>query len=84
LNKAGRAAEISYQMLKTAKEQKLDIEKALFDNNARVAGDSTTARELASLLTRTLVAAAQMAMALDRMHVQTALRLLSLKLVLTA
>ena len=47
LNKAGRAAEISYQMLKTAKEQKLDIEKALFDNNARVAGDSTTARELA-------------------------------------
>jgi hypothetical protein len=47
LNKAGRAAEISYQMLKTAKEQKLDIEKALFDNNARVAGSSTAARELA-------------------------------------
>jgi len=33
--------------LKIAKEQKLDIEKALFDNNARVAGDATTARELA-------------------------------------
>ncbi len=47
LNKAGRASEIAYQMLKTAKEQKLDIEKALFDNNARVAGDSSTARELA-------------------------------------
>ena len=47
LKKAGRAAEIAYQMLKTAKEQKLDIEKALFDNNARVAGNSTTARELA-------------------------------------
>lgn len=47
LNKAGRAAEISYQMLKTAKEQKLDIEKALFDNNARVAGDASTPRELA-------------------------------------
>jgi len=47
LNKAGRAAEIGYQTLKIAKEQKLDIEKALFDNNARVAGDSTTARELA-------------------------------------
>ena len=47
LNKAGRAAEIAYQTLKIAKEQKLDIEKALFDNNARVAGNSTTARELA-------------------------------------
>ena len=47
LKKAGRASEIAYQMLKTAKEQKLDIEKALFDNNARVAGDSSTARELA-------------------------------------
>lgn len=47
LNKAGRASEIAYQMLKTAKEQKLDIEKALFDNNARVAGNSSTARELA-------------------------------------
>ena len=49
LKKAGRASEIAYQMLKTAKEQKLDIEKALFDNNARVAGNSTTARELAGL-----------------------------------
>ena len=49
LKKAGRASEIAYQMLKTAKEQKLDIEKALFDNNARVAGNSTTARELAGV-----------------------------------
>lgn len=47
LVKAGRAKEIAYQVLKTAKEQKLDIEKALFDNNARVAGSSTAARELA-------------------------------------
>lgn len=47
LNKAGRAKEIAYQTLKIAKEQKLDIEKALFDNNARVAGNSSTARELA-------------------------------------
>lgn len=47
LKKAGRAKEIAYQTLKVAKEQKLDIEKALFDNNARVAGNSTTARELA-------------------------------------
>ena len=47
LDKAGRAKEIAYQTLKIAKEQKLDIEKALFANNARVAGNSTTARELA-------------------------------------
>ena len=47
LNKAGRARETAYQVMKIAKEQKLDIEKALFDNNARVAGNSTTARELA-------------------------------------
>jgi len=47
LNKAGRAKEMAYQILKVAKEQKLDIEKALFANNARVAGNSTTARELA-------------------------------------
>jgi hypothetical protein len=47
LNKAGRAKEVAYQTLKIAKEQKLDIEKALFANNARVAGNATTARELA-------------------------------------
>jgi hypothetical protein len=32
--------------MKIAKEQKLDIERALFLNNARVAGNATTAREL--------------------------------------
>jgi hypothetical protein len=47
LNKAGRAKEMAYQVMKIAKEQKLDIEKALFDNNARVAGSSTVAREMA-------------------------------------
>ena len=49
LDKAGRAKEIAYQTLKIAKEQKLDIEKALFANNARVAGNATTARELAGV-----------------------------------
>jgi hypothetical protein len=49
LDKAGRAKEIAYQTLKIAKEQKLDIEKALFDNNARASGNSTTARELAGV-----------------------------------
>jgi hypothetical protein len=47
LDKAGRAQEIAYQTLKIAKEQKLDIEKALFANNAKVAGSATVARELA-------------------------------------
>jgi len=47
LDKAGRGAEMAYQVLKIAKEQKLDIEKALFDNNAQVAGSSSAARELA-------------------------------------
>jgi hypothetical protein len=49
LDKAGRAKEVAYQTLKIAKEQKLDIEKALFANNARVAGNATTARELAGV-----------------------------------
>ena len=47
VDNAGRAKEIAYNTLKIAKEQKLDIEKALFDNNARAAGNSSTARELA-------------------------------------
>lgn len=50
VNKAGRKQEIAYQTLKIAREQKLDIEKALFANQAAVAGDSTTnARKLAGL-----------------------------------
>ena len=49
LSKAGRAKEMAYQTLKIAREQKLDIEKALFDNNAKVTGSSTVARELAGL-----------------------------------
>lgn len=49
LDKAGRAKEMALQTLKIAKEQKLDIEKALFDNNAREAGSSVAARELAGL-----------------------------------
>lgn len=49
LSKAGRGKEMAYQVVKVGKEQKLDIEKALMDNNARVAGNATTARELAGL-----------------------------------
>lgn len=49
VDKAGRGKEMARQVYKIMKEQKLDIEKALFDNNARVAGNSTTARELAGV-----------------------------------
>jgi len=49
LNKAGRGSEMAKQVLKIAKEQKLDIELALFANNARVAGDGATPRELAGV-----------------------------------
>tara|TARA_R110000787_G_scaffold42047_2_gene103386 strand:+ start:863 stop:1813 length:951 start_codon:yes stop_codon:yes gene_type:complete len=51
LSKAGRAKEMAYQILKIAKEQKLDIEKALFANNAKVVGSASVARELAGLPT---------------------------------
>ena len=47
LDRAGRAAEMAYQVLKIAKEQKLDIEKALFDNNKYEVGSASAARELA-------------------------------------
>ena len=46
---AGRGKEMSYQIVKIGAEQKTDIELALFANNARVAGNSTTARELGGL-----------------------------------
>lgn len=48
-DKAGRGREMAYQVMKVAKEQKLDIEAALWANNAAVAGNSTTARELAGV-----------------------------------
>lgn len=47
VSKAGRDTEMAYQLVKTSKEHKLDIEKALFDNQARVAGNASTARKLA-------------------------------------
>jgi len=49
LNKAGRAREMAYQVLKISREQKLDIEKAMFANQAKVAGDATTARRMAGV-----------------------------------
>lgn len=49
VSKAGRGNDMDHQTAKIAKEQKLDIEKALLANNARVAGSSSTAPELAGI-----------------------------------
>ena len=46
---AGRNDEVSFQMAKRGKELKRDIEAVLCDNNAKVAGNTTTARETAGL-----------------------------------
>lgn len=49
LDKAGRAGEMAYQIMKVAKEQKLDIEKALFANQAKVTGSDVAPRRLAGV-----------------------------------
>jgi hypothetical protein len=50
IKKAGRKSELAYQMAKKGKEIKTDMEYALIGiNNARVGGNSSTARELASV-----------------------------------
>lgn len=50
VNRAGRKQEMAYQIAKRSKELKRDMENALVGlNNAAVAGDASTARELASV-----------------------------------
>jgi hypothetical protein len=49
VDEAGRADEVAYQVAKRGKEIKRDIEATLLDNNARVAGNSSTAPETAGL-----------------------------------
>lgn len=44
---AGRKDEMPYQIAKRGKELKRDMESSITANNAKVAGDATTARELA-------------------------------------
>jgi len=44
---AGRGDEMDYQVAKRMKEIKRDLESSLLANNAKVAGDDTTAREMA-------------------------------------
>jgi hypothetical protein len=48
---AGRNNELAYQVAKAAKELKRDMETALLSNNAKVAGDGSTARELGGVQT---------------------------------
>lgn len=49
LNKAGRAREMAYQILKKTREIKLDIETAMFANQAAVTGTSSVAGRMAGL-----------------------------------
>lgn len=49
VTKAGRGKELAYQVAKRVKELKRDMESSLLANNARVAGNDTTARELAGV-----------------------------------
>jgi len=56
MNHAGVKSEMAYQEAKKMKEIKLDLEFAMLDNglavgNAKVVGNATTAREMASLAT---------------------------------
>ena len=49
LKKAGRGKEMAYHIVRVMREQKLDIEKAAFANQARSAGSSTTPRYMAGV-----------------------------------
>lgn len=49
LDKAGRGREMVRELMKAGKTVKLDIERHVFQNQARVAGNSTTARQMAAI-----------------------------------
>ncbi len=49
VQKAGIKSEIAYQMAKAMKEVARDVEKAIIENVAAVAGNATTARELGGI-----------------------------------
>ena len=49
VDKAGRASELAYQIAKKSKELKRDIESTLLTNQARAAGNSSTARTFGSI-----------------------------------
>tara|TARA_R110001632_G_scaffold17120_8_gene54608 strand:+ start:896 stop:1855 length:960 start_codon:yes stop_codon:yes gene_type:complete len=49
LDRVGKRKQLALQTLKIAAEQKLDIELAIFANNAKVVGNASTAREMAGI-----------------------------------
>jgi len=49
MDSAGRADEMDYQIMKRTKEIKRDLETSLLANNAQVAGNDTTAREMGGI-----------------------------------
>jgi hypothetical protein len=49
INKVGIDSEMAYQMEKQMKALKRDVEKMIWDNNARAAGNDSTAREAAGM-----------------------------------
>ncbi len=49
VDKAGRASELAFQIAKKSKELKRDIESTLLANQARVAGNASTARKFGSI-----------------------------------
>ena len=49
VDSAGRADEFAYQIMKSAKELKRDVESSLLATNAKVAGNDSTARECAGI-----------------------------------
>ena len=51
VNLAGRNTELAYQVAKSAKELKRDMENALLSNVAAAVGDATTARALGGVVT---------------------------------
>ncbi len=51
VGKAGKQSQLNREIMKKTKALKKDIEKAILANNAAVAGNSTTAREMAGIPT---------------------------------
>lgn len=49
VDKAGRANEMAYQMVKIGREQRRDFEAIIFNNQASLVGDNTTASKLGGL-----------------------------------
>ena len=51
IDHAGRSGVMASEMLKVLKEQKLDVEKTMFSNQAKNAGNASTARRMAGATT---------------------------------